>query len=201
MVSLDTNIRSLPGIYKRYASLLEKLEIFSLRDFLFHIPTRYDDYSLISKISDVQPGEIVTIRGEVADIKNQYTRRSFSLQKAKIKDETGEINIIWFNQPYIAKNISLGDKISLSGKIDLKGVSLQMISPDYEIGEINFLHTGRLVPVYPETRGVSSKWLRRQIFKLLTENINEIEEFMPEDLLKRNKLEILPKALLNIHFP
>lgn len=201
MASLDTNIRSLPGIYKRYASLLEKLEIFSLRDFLFHIPARYDDYSLISKISDVQPGEIVTIRGKVADIKNQYTRRSFSLQKAKIKDESGEINIVWFNQPYIVKNISLGNKISLSGKIDLKGVSLQMTSPDYEIGETNFLHTGRLVPVYPETRGVSSKWLRRQIFKLLTENINEIEEFMPEDLLKRNNLEILSKALLNIHFP
>ena len=201
MPSLSTPIRSLGGIYKRYASFLEKLGIINLEDFLYHIPFRYDDFSLISDIDKVQPGEIVTIRGDVVEIKNQYTRRYFTLQKAKIKDKTGQIDIVWFNQPYIPKSISPGDKISLSGKVDEKVGKLQISSLEFEIGDSDFIHTGRLVPVYPETRGISSKWIRRQVFKLLNENAEEIEEFLPEDLLKRNELRLLPESLRNIHFP
>lgn len=201
MAGLQTNIRSLGGIYKRYASFLEKLGIINLGDFLYHIPFRYDDYSIISKISEVQAGEIVTIRGEVLEIKNQYTRRHFTLQKAKVKDETGTINILWFNQPYITRAITQGDFISLSGKIEQKKTGMEMISPDFEIGTKDFIHTGRLVPVYPETRGVSSKWIRRQTYKLLNENKNELTDFLPNEILERNKLEDLYSALLKVHFP
>ncbi len=201
MPSLQTNIRSLGGIYKRYANALEKLEIINFGDFLFHIPFRYEDYSLISKIDKIQPGETVTIRGEVLEIKNQYTRRRFTLQKAKVRDETGIMDIVWFNQPYIPKSISAGDKISLSGKVENKNGKLQLSSPDYEIGEANFIHTGRLVPIYPETRGISSKWIRRQVFKLLNENIDELKDFLPDKILKRNRLGELSESLRWIHFP
>src|SRR3989344_9588070 len=126
MPSLKTKISSLGGIYKRYSPFLEKLEIINIGDFLFHIPFRYDDFSLISKIGQVQPGEVVTIRGNVNDVKNQYTRRGFSLQKAKIRDETGLIDITWFNQPYIVKTIIKGDFISLSGKVEMKSNRIVM---------------------------------------------------------------------------
>ncbi len=201
MAGLQTNIRSLGGIYKRYASFLEKLGIINLSDFLYHIPFRYDDYSIISKISEAQPGEIVTIRGQVIEVKNQYTRRHFTLQKAKVKDETGTINVLWFNQPYITRAISEGDFISMSGKIEQKKTEMEMMSPNFEIGTKDFIHTGRLVPVYPETRGVSSKWIRRQAYKLLNENKNELNDYMPEEILGKNNLDDLYTALLKVHFP
>lgn len=201
MSGLQTNIRSLGGVYKRYSTLLEKLGIIKLEDFLYHIPFRYDDYSLISKISDIQAGEIVTIRGEVIEIKNQYTRRGFTLQKAKIKDETGTINATWFNQPYIPKSISEGDKISLSGKVDFNAGKLELKSPDYEIGEKDFIHTGRLVPIYPETRGLTSKWMRRQIFKILNESKNDLSDFLPKEIKERNNLEDLYDSFRMTHFP
>jgi ATP-dependent DNA helicase RecG len=201
MASLKTNIRSLGGIYKRYASPLEKLGIINLEDFLYHIPNRYDDYTLISKIANVQPGEVVTIRGKVTEIKNQYTRSRFTIQKAKVKDETGEIDIVWFNQPYLTRSITDGDSISISGKVDFKAGKLQIGSPDYEIGEDNFIHTGRLVPVYPETKGISSKWIRRQTFKILNENGEELIDFLPDEIRNKNQLDGLLDALHKVHFP
>jgi ATP-dependent DNA helicase RecG len=197
-MSLSTPISTLGGVYKRFSRPLEKLGIIRLEDFLYHTPFRYDDYSLISKIGRVQEGEIVTVRGEILEIKNQYARR-FTIQRARIQDETGAIEAVWFNQPYIARNLTQGDVVSFSGKIERKG-KLQISNPDFETGDEN-IHTGRLVPVYPETRGVSSKWMRRQIYKLLNENSSEIEDFLPEEILKRNKLPEVLDSLWKIHFP
>ena len=123
--------------------------------------------TIVSEIAGVQAGETVTIRGIVKEIKNQYTRGKFTIQRANVKDNTGEIDIVWFNQPYLTKAIKPEDHISLSGKINEKAGKIQMTSPEYEVGDKNFIHTGRLVPIYPETRGVSSKWIRKQVFNFL----------------------------------
>ena len=118
--------------YKLYARRLEKLGIAKLEDFLFHIPFRYEDYSLVSKIGQLQAGEIVTVKGTVEEIHNQYTRRWKTLQRAVIKDDTGKIDILWFNQPFLTKAIHQGDLISVSGKVELDKNKLTMVSPDYE---------------------------------------------------------------------
>src|SRR5664280_1198723 len=200
-MDLQTRASEVSRAYKMYAGRLEKLGIISLKDFLFHIPFRYDDYSLISKMGQVQSGEIITGKGTVEEIHNQYTRRFKTLQRAVVGDGTGSIDILWFNQPYLTKAIKKDDLISLSGKVELDKHKLVMIAPDFEIIFNNqTIHTGRLVPVYPETRGISSKWLRRQIFKLLEEK-NQIKEFLPEDLIKENNLMELSEAIEKIHFP
>jgi len=201
MSSLGDEIVSSGGIYKRYSNSLQKLGITKFDDFLYHIPSRYNDFSVISKISDIQEGEVITVKGQVEIIKNEYTRRRIVIQKAKVSDDTGSLSVIWFNQPYIAKTISPGDLISLSGKVEKKGISLQMLSPEFELTHDQTLHTGRLVPVYPETYGISSKWLRRQVFKLLNENKNELKDYLPKDIIENNKLESLFDALSKIHFP
>ncbi|MEK7572964.1 MAG: ATP-dependent DNA helicase RecG [Patescibacteria group bacterium] len=200
-MDLNTPIEKIGGIYKRYSSRLEKLGIFTLKDFLYHVPFRYEDYSLISKIGQIQAGEVVTIQGEVIEIKNDYARRFRTLQKAKVKDKTGEIDIIWFNQPFIPKTISTGDKISLSGKVKINLGKKILESPDYEILNGETIHTGRLVPVYPETRGVSSKWLRRQAYKILNDNKNNLTEYVPLEILKKQNLLDFKNALNQIHFP
>jgi ATP-dependent DNA helicase RecG len=200
-MDLQTPVSDVSRTYKMFRGRLEKLGIITLKDFLFHVPFRYDDYSLISQIGLVQAGETVTIKGIVEEINNTYTRRFKTLQRATVKDATGSIDILWFNQPFLTKAIHAGDQISLSGKVELDKHKLIMIAPDYEIVFNNqTIHTGRLVPVYPETRGISSKWLRRQVFKLLEEK-NQLKDFLPETIIKGNNLMSLSDAIEKIHFP
>lgn len=199
-MDLKADIPRVSRSFKMYARRLEKLGILKVEDFLYHIPFRYDDFSVISKIADIQEGETVTIQGGVKEIKNIYARR-FKIQEARVQDDTGEIKITWFNQPYLTKYIKEGDKISVSGKVKAQKEKLTLQSPDFEIINGTTIHTGRLVPVYPETRGVSSKWLRRQVFKILNENKAKINEFLPEETIEKNDLMPLYKALEKIHFP
>src|SRR3990167_5031866 len=202
-MDLKTPIVEAGNIYKKYASRLEKLGIKKIEDFLYHVPFRYDDYSLVSKIADIQPGEIVTIKGAVTEIKNEYTRKWKNLQKAKVADETGEIDIIWFNQPFIPKILKKGDAVSLAGKVDWFKNRAMLQSPQYEVlfKGSDPIHTGRLVPIYNETRGVSSKWLRRQISKILKEQIQFMNEYIPSSILEKNELMELNQAIEQIHFP
>ncbi len=191
------------GLYGPYAKRLEKLGITTVENLLYHIPFRYDDYSILSKIEMLQVGEKVTIQGEIVDIKNQYTRSHKTIQRATVSDTTGTIEIVWFNQPYITKYLQKGTRVSLSGEISLGKKIFSMQSPDYELITENgsLIHTGRLVPIYPETYGVSSKWLRRQIYKLLySENI-EINEHLPDSIIKSNTFMNLRDAILQAHFP
>lgn len=202
-MNLQTPLKEAGRTYKMYSSRLEKIGIVTLEDFLYHIPFRYDDFSLVSKIGEAQTGETVTIKGQVISIKNIFTKHGKKIQQAKVADETGSIDVIWFNQIYLTKYIKINDLISLSGKMDSFNRKPALVSPEYEIitGNQNPLHTGRLTPIYPETKGISSKWLRRQVYKLLTEFKNEITEFLPEELLKKNNFYSLYNALSLIHFP
>ncbi|MDP3988414.1 MAG: ATP-dependent DNA helicase RecG [Candidatus Levybacteria bacterium] len=210
-MDLKTPVKQAGFVYKNYAKRLEKLGIYTLEDFLYHIPFRYEDYSLISKVGSVQAGEIVTIQGTVVDIKNELTKKFKRIQKALIADETGTIDIVWFNQPYLTKYIHKEDFISISGKIDFFLFKLTMQSPEYELLPPNFseqnaqqrrtIHTGRLVPIYPETRGVSSKWLRRQVFKILNEQKQKMFEYLPDSIIEESALITFTDAIEQIHFP
>lgn len=200
-MDLQTPVSKISRSYKMFSGRLEKLGIIKVEDFLFHIPFRYDDYSIISNIQTLQEGEIVTIKGTVEKIENVYTRRFKTLQKAVIKDATGKIDILWFNQPFLVKVIKVNDNVSISGKVEKDKGKLIIINPDYEvIFEDKTIHTGRLVPIYPETRGITSKWIRRQIYNIL-ENNNDIKEYLPEELIREENLMILSDALQKIHFP
>jgi len=202
-MNLETPIKEAGPLLKKYSSRLEKLGIKKIEDFFYHIPFRYEDYSLVSKIAEIQPGEIVTIKGEVTGIKNEYTKRWKSLQKAKVADETGEIDIIWFNQPFIPKIIKKGDMVSLAGKVDWFKNKAILQSPQYEalVKESESIHTARLVPIYNETRGISSKWLRRQISKVIKEQIQFVNEYIPDSILEKTGLIGLKPAIEQIHFP
>jgi len=201
-MNLQTSVKTAGRVYKLFARRLEKLGIKTFEDFLFHIPFRYDDFSIVSKINRVQPGEVVTIQGTVSQITNEFTKNFKRLQKAEIADETGTIEVVWFNQSYLTKVIHVQDKIALSGKIDWFLRRLVMQSPDYEIiTSLPAIHTGRLVPVYPETRGITSKWLRRQIYNLINENKNLFIEYLPDSTIAEHSLIAIKDAIEQIHFP
>ena len=192
---------------KMYASRLEKLEIRTYYDFLLHLPSRYEDYSTNTSIANIVPGTTVTIQGIVLDIKTNYLRggRIKTMQKATVTDGTGTIELTWFNQPYLSRAITQNATISASGKADQFGRSrkLSLQSPTFEIlhGDQKTIHTGRLIPVYPETQGVSSKWLRRQIYALLTKELDQLDDYLPERLITQYHLLPYAQAIREIHYP
>ncbi len=201
-MKLATPIREVYMVGPIYAKRLEKLGIKTVEDLLNHFPHRYDNYSLISQIGDLQPGEVVTIQAEVTEIKNEYTKSGKKMQKATLADGSGSIQAIWFNQPFLVRTIKLGEKYNFAGKVDWFGHKLAMVSPEYELLQAKTpIHTGRLVPVYPETYGVSSKWLRSRIAPLVKECFEELVDYLPPTVLKKNNLLDLRSALEQIHFP
>lgn len=202
-MTLDTELSEVSKSLKTYSAKLKKLNLYTVEDLLFHIPTRYEDFSLISQIADIQEGERVTIRGSIHGINNDYTRYAKKIQKAIIGDETGTIEAIWFNQPYLLKILKPHTDISLSGKVTFYKNKLVIQPIEYEVlfAKTDPIHTGRLVPIYPETYGVSSKWLRRQIYSLLQKHSNLIVDTLPENVRKKQSFDTLEQTLKTIHFP
>ena len=215
ILSLNTPVSQVYMIGPVYASRLKKLGIETIEDLLNHYPSRYEDYRQISKISLVQPGETITIVGKIIEIKNVFTKNHKRIQRAVVSDETGEMEVIWYNQTFLTNVIKKDLIISISGKADWFGHKVVMNSPDYEIinqpfnhsaiGPFNSVHTGRhtgrLVPIYPETYGVSSKWIRSRIYSLFKQFKGKIPEYLPDEIINENGLVNISDAVYNIHFP
>lgn len=196
-LTLESPVQFVPRVGPAMAKRLENLEIRTVDDLLLHIPFRYNDFSLTVPISTVQPGQTVTISGTISAVTNIFTKTGKKMQRATVTDQKGSISVIWFNQLFLARVFQTGDRVSLAGKVDWFGKTLALISPEYEIG--TSLHTGRLVPVYPETEGVSSKWLRSRIAYLL--EFIDLPEPLPSDVIKQHTLTGLSDALHTVHFP
>jgi len=199
-MKLSDPIGKLPGVGETYAKRLDKLKITSIYHLLHHYPDHYQDFSQIIKIALASPQETVTIQGRIVKITNQYRGRGKSRQIATVADETGQIQVTWFNQPFLLSSLKEGTMISLSGVVDTFGALKTMTSPSFEIifpGRPT-IHTGQIVAVYPETRGVSSKWLRSRIRVALK---LPLEEFLPKIILTQEGLLSYREALKKIHFP
>lgn len=209
MISLSTPIEEIPKIGTAYAKRLKKFGIKSVQDLLFYFPARYDDFSEIISIKDAKHrlGEVVCVQGQITEIESTHTFKKFvNLTQVVIRDDSGEINVTWFNQPYLAKSLKEDDFICLAGKISLGKDGVYFNSPSYErineIGENEELtHTGRIVPVYSETKGVTSRWLRYVIKPLLYQFADQIEETLPKEIIKKYKFLPIQEAVWQLHFP
>lgn len=204
VLTLETPVEKIPFVGPNYAKKLTKLDIKTVEDLLWHFPFRYDNFQLTSPISSVQPGETVTIKGTVMTASNLFTKTGKKLTQVKFADDSGMIDAIWFNQFYLKNTFAPNTVWQLSGKVNWFSHKVTFISPEYErIGEEKSrnIHTGRLVPVYPETSGVSSKWLRRKIAFLLQNGFSHIPEYLPSEMLQRNNLAEISTAVTSIHFP
>lgn len=200
------NIDALPGVGYYFKSRLKKLGVETLEDLIYHFPFRYDDFSKIEKIRDINPDEKITVEGVVWQIKNVRLRNGKFITNATVADESGTVEVVWFYQPYLTKSIKAGMPISLSGKAKIEGSKVKMLSPQFEIPRsVNYqpatLHTGRLIAIYPETEGLSSKWIRSKIALILDSYLKNLEDFLPNEIKDRLKLSSLQDALRKIHQP
>lgn len=201
MYTLTDSAGSIPSVGPKYKELLRSLNITTIEDLIYHFPFRYDDFSTKKNISDVLKDETVSIEAILGPVENIFTKYRKRLTKTKLVDPTGSIEVIWFNQHYIKKVLIPGRTYNFSGKIGSFNNKNCLISPNFEIveeGKSN-LNTGRLVPVYPETAGVSSKWLRSKIHYALGRL--DIEEFLPKEILDEKKFGDIRTSFNHIHFP
>lgn len=209
-LKLSDSVSKLPGVGPRYLNYLEKLGINTIKDLLWYFPFRYDDFSKIKKIENLEAGEIASIIGTIKKIslRRSFRKRMFIIT-AVVEDDTSKIDVIWFNQTYLLKTLKTGTTVSLSGKVKKQGKKLILSSPVYEVIsqqklEKNFYqelkHTGRLVPVYPETKGITSRGIRYLIQKAFKE-VSSLKEFLPNEIIKKYNLLSLNTALKQIHFP
>ncbi|NLA08153.1 MAG: DEAD/DEAH box helicase, partial [Parcubacteria group bacterium] len=210
---LTQPLEEIKGIGPYYLKKLEKLKIKTVGDLLYHFPLRYEDFSEIIPIKDATEG----IHSFLAKVENIQVRRSFRkkmfLTEATLYDRTGKLKAIWFNQPYLTKSITKDSMIIVSGKVKKEKNKFIISSPVYEVvsknGEFltkddinseNLKHTAGLIPVYPETKGLTSRGLRFLIKPLLAKT-KYLKDFLPLEILKRNNLMDLKTALNQIHFP
>ncbi len=205
MLDLSVPLAQILGIGPHFISKLKKLNIETVRDLLWHFPFRYEDFSQIYQIADLEPGQQATVQGVVRDIDVRRTwQRRMMIVEAIIEDDSGSIRAVWFNQPYIKNVLRPGRLANFSGKVALSENDIYLSHPTYELigknEEEETRHTGRLVPIYPETRGLTSKGLRFLIQPIL-KNLEPLTEWMPKEILRLNRLPEINRALQDIHYP
>jgi ATP-dependent DNA helicase RecG len=203
-MDLSTPVENLDYVGPVYQKRLKKLGIKTVRDLIFHFPHRYEDFSNLKKISQIKIGERVCLQGKILKIENTKTwKKRMILTQAILKDDSGEIKVVWFNQPYLINVLKENDFVSLAGKIISDEYGLYLSNPVYEKISKNktLIHTARIVPVYPETEGLSSKWLRFILRPILIKLRKEIPEILPEKIIKNYKILPIKEAIWQIHFP
>lgn len=205
IISLDPSLSlsRIRGIGPKFLTKFKKLGIETVRDLIFHFPIRYEDFSEVVNIADLIPNQEATVTGVVTDIDSRRSwQRNMTIVEAIVEDKTGSIRAVWFNQPYIKRALGYGESINLSGKVVLRRGELHFSNPSYESVSAksrSTKHTARIVPVYPETKGLTSRGIR-YILEPILKNVR-LNEFIPANILKEAGLPKIDEALQEMHFP
>jgi len=201
---LAAPISSLKGISDVHAKHLSKLGVKTVADLLHLFPRRYDDFSNLKTIAQLTYGEEVTIIGTIDETSSRIPKRHGgpkSITTSVLFDGTGSIEATWFNQPYLTKRLKAGRQIAVSGLVGEFGGRLVFASPEWEPFDRELIHTGRLVPVYPLTKGLGPRWTRNLMKRAVDTQVPRLEDHLPPSIRGKRGLVDLPTALSQIHFP
>ncbi len=200
-VNLDSTISRLHGVSDAYAKRLSRLGITTILELLYLFPHRYDDFSSLKTIAKLEYGEDVTIIGTVWETHQRTSRRGQTLVTSTVSDGTGVVQATWFNQPYLVKRLKPGKQIVISGEVDEYLGRLTFSSPTWEPLDKELIHTKRLVPVYPLTRGIGARWLRRLMKRTTDYWCLRLPDHLPLAIRENRNLPSLEVAVRQIHFP
>lgn len=204
----NLSIRFVKGVGPKRTNVLQRLRIETVEDALWTIPWRYEDRSVMTPIGNLVPGMLASICGTVGKSEAKRTRnRRLSVLELGVEDQSGRMQVVFFNQPYLERLLSVGTRVMMSGRVvaDRHGWMVpKMNVAQYEIlggGNESTLHVGRIVPLYHETKGWTSRQMRVLVKQLLMDHGPELLEPLPGPLRARQRLIPIQEALQNIHFP
>jgi ATP-dependent DNA helicase RecG len=208
-VSWDRPVQYLKGVGPRRAEWFGRLGIRTLEDLLYFLPWRYEDRSRLKSVAELVPNQEQTVCVVVQSTHLTVTsRQRFRIFEMIAGDESGSIRVKWFNQPYLQKVFKNGQRVMLTGKTMVGrygGRGLEIDNPVHEIldenNEAAGLHTGRIVPVYHETHGLTSRPIRSLVRHVLDEYADRLPEFLPTSISGPLRLLALGDALRLAHFP
>lgn len=202
MLTFNSPLSSLNRVGDITAAHFKRLGLNTAGDLLFYLPFRYDDFSAHPEIAQLKAGETVNVIGTIDLIQNKRSaHHKMQITEALVRDDSGYLKVIWFNQSFITRNLKIGDEISLAGRVTDNYGQLQMTSPDYEkINAGGLVNTNGLIPNYHSTNKLSQKQIRHLIKQILP-LADKVEDWLPADLRLRLNLIDLKMALRQIHFP
>lgn len=198
-MQLSDPVTIIKGVGDELAKKLAVLGVKTVGQLVDYLPRRYEDYSDVVAIADTRPGP-VTIKASVKQVSGRYVRRGMHLTEAVVGDESGSMRLVWFNQPYRAAGLKKEAEYYFSGLYELSHQRFQMTSPSAELVSDFTINTARIVPVYRETKGLTSKQIRK-VVRSCRGLIQTLPETLPTWLLKQEKLMPRAEALLAMHFP
>lgn len=202
MPALEDSIRFVKGVGPKKAALLEKLHIRTLRDALETYPRDYEDRTVLTRIADIDEDSKYAIRAVVGtEPKVNRIRKGLTLVKCTIFDETGSLHVTWFNNPYAAALVRVGQEYLFYGRVQLSGRTPMLVSPQAEKIAAGDEHPGRIVPVYPLTAGLTQRDLARVTEAALDAVPGDWPDPLPEVLRAKYDLPDTADALAAIHRP
>jgi ATP-dependent DNA helicase RecG len=200
-VDLQAPVTTLHKVGEKMAEKMARLGIHTLEDMLFTFPRRYDDYTQLRTLDHLHPGEAVTIIGAVRSITRKQGRSGTRYLSVMLDDSTGSLQVFFFGQPWLQRQFRRGSQVVMSGEVEIFRGGLAMTNPEWEMMERENLHTNRIVPVYPLTKGIAARTMRRLMRQALNQWGNRIPDYIPESVLDRTELPDLSWAIQQIHFP
>lgn len=197
-MDLATDVRTLPGLKTARPAALETLGLRTIADLIQHLPRRHEDRRQFRPIATLKDGKFAVLSGTVERLRSPRIRGRRSLVEASVADDSGAVSVQWWNQPWLMKALKEGDELVLFGRVK-QG---KLIGPEFEIirGD-DTVHAGRIVPVYPLTKGLSGPALRRAVFAALEGLEETIEDPLPPSILEKRSLPPLADAIAHVHFP
>ena len=198
---LDSPITVIKGISTSVTNKFDRLNVTTVRDLLYFFLRRYVDYIQTKPVSELVVDEDQTIIGTIwqARVATLGNRQG---TEAIVGDETGNIRVVWFNQPYLARSFRTNDRIVISGTVGLFKGQKVFQSPEWELlKEKELIHTGRLVPVYPLTQGLYPRQVRKWTKETVDGYVWQLDDFLPSEIKSRCQLLDLPAAIAQVHYP
>jgi ATP-dependent DNA helicase RecG len=200
-LDLDLPLHRIVGIGPRQAQRLDRLGLITVRDLLFHLPRRYEDTRETVPLRSLQPGGVQTAR---VRIRNVSARRSpykkMVLVEATLEDDGAVASAVWFNQPFLTRQLQPGMELMVSGKVEQSRTGLTFRNPSFERAGPDQHHVGTIAPVYPETQGITSRFLRSRIEPLLG-LVTQVPDRLPPSVREAEDLMPIAEALYQVHVP
>lgn len=200
MIDLQKDVKYIKGVGPSRVILLNKLGIFTLNDLITYYPRTYEDRNKPKYICECEDGEEVLIEAVACNKMTSIRLKGKTMQKLIVRDETASATLTWFNQPYLRDKFSIGNKYKFFGKVSKRAGKITFNSPVYDNEEKN-QNTGRIIPIYPLTYGLSQSTIRKIMEAGVRDVYGNLDETLPEYIKKEYNLENINEATKHIHFP